>query len=136
MSLGAVKKEIASVVREHPRLKETTFHYPDKRCTPPGFLVSLPDEWDPTGTYNRGSSSLTLVGWLVLPITDMREADNLACEFYDPGEPFNLIKVIQDHRYASCAKVMVDNIRFEPIILGGITYLGGRNVLNVFGIKR
>lgn len=136
MSLSAVKLEIAAAVRQHPLLKETTFHYPEKRCTPPGFVLSLPDDWDPTTTYNRGSSSLVLMGWLVLPITDMLQADNLACAFYDPGDMFNLIKVIQDNRYTSCAKVMVDKIRFEPIILGGVTYLGGRNVLNVFGITR
>ena len=135
--LQAVKMEIAEVVREHPRLKETTFHYPEKRCTPPGFVLSLPDNWDPTATYNRGSSGpMVLMGWLILPLNDMEETDNLACEFYDPNDPNNLVKSIQDRKYTSCAKVMVDNVKFETVILGGVTYLGGRNVLNVFGISR
>lgn len=136
MSLGAVKLEIASAVREHPLLRETTFHYPEKRCTPPGFVLSLPDDMDPTVTYGRGSATMVLMGWLVLPLTDMREADNLACRFYDPADMFNLVQAIQDRKYVSCAKVMVDKVRFEPIILGGVTYLGGRNVLNVHGITR
>lgn len=136
MSLRAVKLEIAEAVRDNPLLKETTFHYPEKRCTPPGFVISLPDDMDPTVTYGRGSSNLVLMGWLVLPLTDMQEADNLACQFYDPADQFNLVRSIQDRKYTSCAKVIVDKIRFEPIILGGVTYLGGRNVLNVFGISR
>jgi len=79
---------------------------------------------------------MVLMGWLILPLNDMEETDNLACEFYDPNDPNNLVKSIQDRKYTSCAKVMVDNVKFETVILGGVTYLGGRNVLNVFGISR
>lgn len=136
MSLVSVKMEIAEAVRANERLARTTFHYPEKRVTPPGFVVTLPDDWNPTITYQRGSSNMVLMGWLVLPLADARGADELACGFYEPSDPTNLVALIQDRRYDGCAKVMVDKIKFEPIMLGETVYLGARNVLNVFGLRK
>lgn len=131
-----VMLEIAEAVRVNAALAETTFHYPVKHITPPGFVLTLPDDWDPTVTYGRGSSSMTLMGWLILPWNDALGATEIAAGIYDPASPTNLVKLIQDRRYTHCAKVMVERIKFEPVMLGDTVYMASRNVLNVLGMGK
>lgn len=117
MILGDVMEEIAESAKS---LDLRTFAYPPDNVNPPAFMVGLPENLDPHGTYSEGMQILYIPAFLLVGRLDDRSSHKRIVSYMDGS----LVTAVESYDYTSCDDVTVLKIEFDAMTFAKIDYLG------------
>lgn len=117
MILGDVMEEIAEAARTYDL---RAYAYPPDSISPPAFLVGLPADIDPHGTYSEGMQIFNIPAFLVVGRIEDRASHKRLVSYMDGS----LVRAIEGYAYTSCNDITVAKIEFDGMIFGKIDYLG------------
>jgi hypothetical protein len=106
------------------------------KVSAPAAVVALPEEIDYDATFGRGSDSLTLDVYVFVARIDQRTGRDALAAYLD-GSGSRSVKAAVDSShtviYTACDVVRVAKASVEPLVSGGVDYLGAVFTLEITG---
>jgi uncharacterized protein with PIN domain len=134
MNLADVMDEIGAALSTIDGLR--VYPYNADSVQPPAAVVTLPDEIEYDLTMARGGDALTLDVYVFVARIDQRTGRDALAAYLD-GSGARSVKAALDNSdtvaYTACDTVRVAKASVEPLISGGVDYLGVVFTLEITG---
>lgn len=134
MNIAEVADEIGATLSTIDGLR--VYPYNADKVSAPSAVVVLPDEIIYDATFGRGSDSLTLDVYVFVARIDQRTGRDALAAYLD-GSGARSIKAALDNSdtvtYTTCDVVRVAKASVEPLVSGGVDYLGAVFTLEITG---
>lgn len=131
MNLADVMDEVAAKLSVIPNLR--VFAYPPDALTPPGAVVSYPENITFDQTYGRGMDRMTLPVWLIEGLPTDRSCRDRLGAYCNGSGPQSVKEAVESGAYSTCDTVRVMSIEFTPVSIGGTEYMSAVFDLDVSG---
>lgn len=133
---GDFKRELTEAVGSVDRLRGRGQHYSVRKVTPPAFLVDLPEDMNPHGTYQGGQGLWKVPFSVVVGAVLAESSEDELAEFIDDRGPRSVIRAVEDHLYATVSFVVVSRVEPVAMTFSGVQYLGALFSSDVVGKGR
>jgi hypothetical protein len=109
------------------------WRYPPNSLTPPGAVVSYPEDYDYDATYGRGMDRMTLpVVVVVGKPSDRASRDKLAA-YVDGSGAASVKAVLESGTYTAFDSVRVMRVEFDVVTIAGTDYMAALFSLDIAG---
>lgn len=110
------------------------FRFPPYSLTPPAVVVSYPEQYNYDSTYGRGMDRIPDLQVVVVEgrPTDHSTRDRLAA-YADGSGPRSIKQAIEAGTYTACDSVRVVSVLFDPVDIGGTTYMAALFEVDIAG---
>lgn len=136
MRWSALKAEMTEAIGVVDRLRGRAQHYSVRKVTPPAFLIDLPEEINPHGTYRGGMSTWRVPFSVVVGSHQQESSEMELAEFTDEEGDRSVIRAVEDRLYTACSSITV--VQVVPVVMtfAGVQYLGAMFSTDVVGKGR
>lgn len=128
-----MKREIAEAIGTVDRLRGRAQHYSVRKLTPPAFLIDLPEEMNPHGTYQGGLSKWRVPFSVVVGAHQQESSEIELAEFTDEEGSRSVVRAVEDRIYTACSSLTVTQIVPVVMTFAGVQYLGALFSSDVVG---
>lgn len=133
MQLADVMDAVADRLKTITGPPLRTFAYPPGKLTPPGAVVTYPDNYTFDATYGRGMDRLSLPVVIVVGKVSDRSARDQLAEYCAGAGPRSIKAVLESGIYTAFDTIRVEDIDFDVATIGGTDYISAVFTLDIAG---